>query len=88
MKDRDKLTEETFKIPLDILLDILVIIVKEGLKHEIIEVFPNRALVLMTVFYNKESAKAQKAVRNMENLILDYEYLRYSENEELNWREI
>ncbi len=87
MKDTDDLTEETFKVPLDILLDILTIIVKEGLKHEVIEVFPNRSLVLLAVFYKENSVRGQSVVRNLGNLILDYEHIRHSENEELNWRE-
>jgi hypothetical protein len=87
MNDRSELTEETLKIPLDILLDVLTIIVDEKLKYEVIEVSQNRSLVILVVFYKKSSIRDQKIIDNLENLILDYEHIRHSENEEFNWSE-
>jgi putative lipoic acid-binding regulatory protein len=87
MKDNKETTEETLKIPSDMLIDILGIIVKEELKHEIIEVIQNRSLVVITVWHEKNSARTGKVIENIKNLLLDYEHFRSSENEELNWRD-
>jgi hypothetical protein len=87
MKDNIEITEETFKIPLDMMIDILAIIVQEELKHEVIKVVQSRSLIVVAVSYNKNSLKVQKVMQNIQSLISDYEHFRASENEELNWRE-
>jgi hypothetical protein len=87
MKDNNEIAEETFKIPLDILIDIIAIIVKEELKHEVIKVVQSRSLIVVAVSYNKNSLKVQKVMQNIQSLISDYEHFRASESEELNWRE-
>lgn len=87
MNNNKEIIEETLKIPGDMLIDILGIIAKERLKHEVTEVNQNRSFIMMTVLFDKNLLRVQKVIENIKNLILDYEYFRSSENEELNWRD-
>ncbi len=86
MKD-EEITEETLKIPLDMSIDIFAIIVKEGLKHEILEVIENRSLIIMAVQYNKKQSRHQKIKENIQELLQEYNEYRWEENEQLNWKE-
>ena len=83
----DEFTEETIKIPHDMSIDIFAIIVKEGLKHEIIEVIENRSLIILAVKFNKNQPRHQKVKENILDLLKYYEEYRWEENEELNWKE-
>lgn len=86
-KDRIEEREQILKIPVDMLLDILAIIVKERLAHEVIQVIPNRSLVVVAISADSGDTKFQKIVYNIQNLISDYQHYRSWENEEVNWRE-
>ena len=86
MKDEET-TEENLKIPLDMSIDIFAIIVKEGLKHEIIEIIENRSLIILAVKFNKNQARHQKVKENIQDLLKEYQEYRWEENEELNWKE-
>lgn len=86
MKEEKEITEEVLKIPADMLMEILNIIVKEGLKHEVIQIVQNRSLAILSVYYDKSVARAQKVMYNIQNILLDYQHYRTWENEELNWR--
>lgn len=86
MKNESEISEEVLKIPGDILMDILNIIVKEGLKHEVIQVVQNRSLAIISVCYDKTVTRMQKVINNIQNILLDYQHYRSWENEEFNWR--
>lgn len=86
MKEEKEITEEVLKIPADMLLEILHIIVKEGLKHEVIQVVQNRSLVVISAHYDKSVVRMQKVIYNIQNILLDYQHYRTWENEEFNWR--
>ena len=88
MKDQKEITEESFKLHTDMLMDVLLIIVKENLKHEIIEVMPNRSMVVIAISYDKKSSRHLSVIGNIQGHIDDYNHYRFWENEELkNWRE-
>jgi len=87
MKDQKENTEESIKIPADMMIDIFAILVDENLKHEIIEVLVNRKTVIVAVSYKKDLIKHQKIMQNIQDLLADYEHFRWSENEQTNWRE-
>lgn len=80
-------TEESLKVPSDILLDVLAVIVKENIRHEITQVVESRSMVIVSVYLNDGSLKHQRAFQNMQNMLEEYNDYRYSENEELNWRD-
>lgn len=86
MKDQKEITEESFKVPTDMMMDVLFIIVKENLKHEIIEVLPNRNLIVIAVSYDKKSSRHLNVVSNIQSHIADYNQYRSWESEEFNWR--
>lgn len=87
MKIEKELAEEVVKVPSDILIDIFSIIVKESLKHEVIQVINNRSLVVISIFYDKHIVKQQKVIGNIQNILSDYHHYRSWENEEFNWRD-
>lgn len=86
MKDIKEISEENFNVPSDMLMDIFSIIVKEELKHEVIDVIHNRSLVVIAISYDKNSKKLTKVLQNIQGLLEDYKHFRSGENEEINWR--
>lgn len=86
MKPRNT-KEESLKIPTDILLDILTAIVKEQIRHEVTDVLESRGMVKISLYLNNDLLKHQRVLQNIQNIIEDYNEYRYSENEELNWRD-
>lgn len=86
MKDIKEISEENFNVPSDMLMDILSIIVREELKHEVIEVLHNRSLVVIAISYDKNSKKLTRVLQNIQSLLEDYRHFRSGENEEINWR--
>lgn len=84
MKPRNT-TEESLKIPVDILLDVLTIVVREGIRHEATQVIESRSMVLLSL-YMSDLMKHQRALQNIQGIIEEYNEYRYSENEELSWR--
>lgn len=87
MKDIEELNEQTIKIPADMVTDIFAIILKERIKHEVIGVIENRKTLVVAMGIDKKSNRHQKALQNILNQLADYEEYRWSENEEINWRE-
>lgn len=80
-------TEETFKIPFDVLLDVLGIIVKARLKHEVVQVQESRSIVVVTFFLDKGLEKHQQAMQSITDILEEYHEYRWSDHEEINWRE-
>ena len=87
MKEEIELTEESLSVPQDMVIDILSIIVKEGIKHEVTKVIESRALIFIAVFYDEKLSRHQKIKQNIQNLLRDYSEYRWAENEQLDWRE-
>ncbi|MBL7920689.1 MAG: hypothetical protein JNJ40_10270 [Bacteroidia bacterium] len=86
MKPRNT-KEESLKIPTDILLDVLMIIVKEQIRHEVTDVLESRGIVKVSVYLNNDLLKHQRVLQNIQNIIEEYNEYRYADNEELNWRD-
>ncbi len=80
-------TEENLKIPSDILLDVLAVVAKESIRHEVTQVIENRGIILLSLYLNDNMLKHQRALQNIQNMIEEYNEYRYSENEESNWRD-
>ncbi len=87
MNENKEIFEKIIKIPSDMLIDIFSIIIKENIKHQVIGVIENRSLIEVQLWYDKNLSKHEKVMENIISLILDYQYYRSDENEELNWRE-
>lgn len=86
MKEEKEITEETIKIPVDMSIDVLAVIVKEKLKHEIIEVIENRSLIVLAISYDKNLSRHQNILHDIRNMLEDYTIFRYEEVEKINWR--
>lgn len=86
MKPRNT-KEEIIKVPVDILLDVLTVIVKERLRHEISQVYGNRGIVEISLYLSNDISKHEKVLDNIQNLLEEYNEYRYLQNEELNWKE-
>ena len=86
MKPRNT-KEECIKIPTDILLDVLTIIVKEHIRQEIADVLESRGIVKVSLYLNENLLKHQKVLHNIQSIIDEYNEYRYSETEELNWKD-
>lgn len=78
---------EIIKVPQDMLIDILAILLKEELNFEIIEVLENRASAVMAIEIEGEKPRQNKVLQNIQSLLASYNEFRFSENETLNWRE-
>lgn len=86
MKPRNSI-EEMLKVPSDILLDVLTIVAKEKIRHEIRQVIEGRGLVILSLYLSDSQLSQQRALQNIQNIIEEYNEYRYSENEEFNWRD-
>ncbi len=87
MNSKNELTEETIKVPSDMVIDIFSIILKEGLKHEVIQVVENRGLAVMVIGVDGNQSRQVKVIQNIRNLISTYNDYRYLQEEAYNWRE-
>jgi len=81
------ITDEMVKIPQDMILDILAIILKEELNYEITEVLENRAMAVFAIGIDQSKPRQLKALQNIQDLLHAYHEFRFSENETLNWRD-
>lgn len=81
-------TDEIIKVPQDMLIDILSILLKEELEYDITEVLENRSVAVIAISNDSNKSRQLKALQNIKELLNDYNEYRYSENETLNWREI
>jgi hypothetical protein len=80
-------TDELIKVPQDMLIDILSILLKEELKYDITEVLENRSVTVIAISIDGNKSRQLKAIQNIKELLNAYSEFRYSENETLNWRE-
>lgn len=80
-------TDEIIKVPQDMLIDILSILLKEELKYDITEVLENRSVAVIAISIDRNKSRQVKAIQNIKELLNAYNEFRYSENETLNWRE-
>ncbi len=80
-------TDELIKVPQDMLIDILSILLKEELKYDITEVLENRSVAVIAISIDGNKSRQLKAIQNIKELLNAYSEFRYSENETLNWRE-
>lgn len=81
------LAEENIKVPQDVLIDVLAILIKEELNYEIAEVLENRAVAVISIRIDQSKSRQIKVVQNIQQLLTSYNEYRYSEDETLNWRE-
>lgn len=86
MKEEREIIEETVKIPLDMVIDVLVVIVKEKLTHEIVQIIENRSLIVIVISYDKNFSRHQNVLYDIRTMLEDYDNFRSVEEENVNWR--
>ena len=88
MKQEKEIIEETIKIPIDIVVDVLSVIVKEKLNHEVIHVIQNRSLIVLSISYDKNFSRHQNTLYDIRAMLEDYNNFRSEEEEQenVNWR--
>ena len=87
MNTKNEQKEETIKVPADMLLDILGIILKERLKYDIVQIIENRAIAVMQISVDSNPSRQLKAIQNIHNLLSTYNDYRFGQDESLNWRD-
>jgi hypothetical protein len=80
------LTEESLCIPTEVLVDILTIIVKESIPHEVTQVIENRSLIYLCIYINPNDRRNQQILQNIHNILQEYKEYRWEESEQINWR--
>ena len=87
MNTKNEITEQSIKVPSDMLIDIFAIILKEDLKYEVVQVLENKAIIILSVEIDGKQSRQVKVLQNIQNQLHAYNDYRYGENESLNWRE-
>ncbi len=82
MKQEKEIIEQTVQIPLDMVVDVFAVIVKENLIHEIIQVIENRSLIVMAITYDKNFSRHENALYDIHNMLEDYTNFRSREEEQ------
>lgn len=73
----NKLIVKRYKIPEDLLMDILRILFGNNIKHKIIGIQERQNIVLLNVNFDLNSNKNREAKENMEGILTDYsEYMK------------
>ena len=73
----NKLIDKRYKVPEDLLMDILRILFKNNIKHKITGVQERQNIVLINVNFDLNSIKNREAKENMEGILTDYsEYMK------------
>lgn len=84
---KSNLSEENICIPGDLILEVLGIIVKEQLKHEITQISENKSLIYVSVYINRTETRQIKLMQNIQHILNEYKEFRWEESEQYNWRE-
>ena len=87
MNTKNEITEQSIKIPSDMLIDIFAIILKEDLKYEVVQVLENKAVMILSIEIDGNQSRQVKVLQNIQNQLHAYNDYRFGENESLNWRE-
>lgn len=74
METQQKHTGRLFIVPLDVLMDILRIILKNGLRHHIEGINEKENTILIRVFPNANSLHSKDAIRTIAEIVTDHGY--------------
>lgn len=73
----NKLNVKSYKIPEDLLMDILRILFGNNIKHKIIGIQQRQNIVLLNANFDLNSIKNREAKENLEDILTDYsEYMK------------
>ena len=86
--EKDKnIKQKEINVPIDILMDVSKIILETELENKITGINENKNIVQITLIYQAGLNYHQKAIENIDTILLDYRHYRYEEEGENDWRE-
>jgi hypothetical protein len=84
-KDRN-IKEKEINVPLDVMMDVASIIIETEMQTSISGINENKNVIQITLLYPDGLGYYQKAIENIEAILLDYRHYRYEE-EDGDWRD-
>lgn len=85
--EKDKnIKQKEINVPVDVLMDVCKIILETEMENRIININENRSIVQLAISYQGGLTFHQKAIENIETILLDYKHYRFEEEEESDWR--
>lgn len=86
MKSENQITE-VIKVPQDMLIEILAILLKENIKLEIARVLENKAIAEIAIFFDLKESRNESVLKNINQLLTAYNEYRHSEDDSIEWRD-
>ena len=80
-------TAETYAIPIDVMVEIAQVILQADLRHEIISVKESKGQIIFSISHQANLKFHQKAIKNIVNIIDEYQILCGNDEETNDWRE-
>ena len=74
METQQKQNGRMFIVPMDVLMDVLRIILKNGLRHHFEGINEKENTVLIRVFPNPNSLHSKQAIQNIAEIVSNYGY--------------
>ena len=74
METKQKYLIKSYTVPLDVLMDILKIIFKDGLGHSIEGINENEASIILRIYFQPDSNNDKGAKNNIEEILSEYGY--------------
>ena len=85
--EKDKnIKQKEISVPLDVLMDVSRILFETEMENRITGMNENRSVVQVTLSYQNDISYYQKAVENIDAILLEYRHYRLEE-EDGDWRE-
>ncbi len=80
-------TVETYAIPTDVMVEIAQIILQADLPHEIIGIKERKGQIILSISHQVNLKFHQKAIKNITDIIEEYQTLSGNDEETNDWRE-
>ena len=74
METKQKHLIKSYTVPMDLLMDILKIIFKDGLKHYIEGINETDGSLILRIYFQPNSSNDKGAKNNIEEILSDYGY--------------
>jgi hypothetical protein len=86
-KETKNITEENYVIPVDVMLEVALIILQAEIGHEITAVKENKRQIVIGLSYQSDLKFHQEAIKNIDEILRSYHELCSEESDEVNWKD-
>lgn len=86
MENHKNIRQKEINVPLDVMMDIACIITETEMQSTISGVNANKSIVHLTISYPDGISYYQRAIENIEAILLEYRHFRFEE-EDGDWRD-